>query len=219
MAVAVLKKVQDMVTAEQGAITIQALPLVGLGRAYENAGFSVIGCTQVMPSGGFIYMDGKQLLGDVRAGLLSLTLRQWAAVRQWAARHPGGSILAVGDVFPLAVAWLAATLSSGRRLPPEVGGRLKFAFIGTAKSEYYLRDDDGELLRREGLARLESWLLSGSVYFPWERFLMAAPSCRQVSQAGGAARRPHGTGAEGRAAGCRPCQGAGSGEPHDGRPG
>lgn len=84
MAVAVLKKVQDMVTAEQGAITIQALPLVGLGRAYENAGFSVIGCTQVMPSGGFIYMDGKQLLGDVRAGLLSLTLsgRQFGCGRR-----------------------------------------------------------------------------------------------------------------------------------------
>ncbi len=42
-------------------LNISALPLVGEGRAYFAADIPVIGTVQAMPSGGFIYMDGRQL--------------------------------------------------------------------------------------------------------------------------------------------------------------
>lgn len=148
-----------------GAIAV--LPLVGVGHAYGGQGFELVGPTQAMPSGGFVYMDGKQLVRDVRGGLLRLTGQQFQAIRRWARTARQGSepamILAVGDVVPLLFAWL-----SGQ----------PYAFVGTAKSEYYLRDEQGALARRGWRARLES--ASASVFLPWERWLMAQPRCRGV---------------------------------------
>lgn len=110
-----------------------------MGHAYGGQGFELIGPTQAMPSGGFVYMDGKQLVRDVRGGLLRLTGQQFQAIRRWARTARQGSepamILAVGDVVPLLFAWL-----SGQ----------PYAFVGTAKSEYYLRDEQGALARRAG---------------------------------------------------------------------
>jgi uncharacterized protein (TIGR03492 family) len=71
-------------------------------------------------------------------------------------------ILAVGDIVPLLFAW-----QSG----------LPYAFIGTAKSEYYLRDETQWHPRH-------SWwddrlaLLTGGVYYPWERWLMGRARCK-----------------------------------------
>ncbi len=48
----------------------------------------------------------------------------------------------------------------------------EFAFVGTAKSEYYLRDETGWLA---STSLLERWL--GSMYFPWERWLMNRSAC------------------------------------------
>ncbi|AKV65273.1 hypothetical protein VL20_26 [Microcystis panniformis FACHB-1757] len=45
--------------------------------------------------------------------------------------------------------------------------------MGTAKSEYYLRDEQGWLDSSSMIDRL--W---GSYYYPWERWLMAHPRCR-----------------------------------------
>ncbi|MEW6493537.1 MAG: lipid-A-disaccharide synthase-related protein [Cyanobacteriota bacterium] len=137
---------------------LAALPLVGEGRAYTQLGIPIIGPVQKMPSGGFIYMEGRQLLRDVRGGLLQLTRSQFKAVRRWSKR--GGTILAVGDIVPLLFAW-----SSGA----------PYAFVGTAKSEYYLRDEAGWLPNR---SRREGW--SGSVYLPWERWLMSRRRCKAV---------------------------------------
>jgi uncharacterized protein (TIGR03492 family) len=50
-----------------------------------------------------------------------------------------------------------------------------FTFVGTAKSEYLLRDENG-LLLPHGV--WESW--SGSVYYPWERWMMSRARCRAV---------------------------------------
>jgi uncharacterized protein (TIGR03492 family) len=50
-----------------------------------------------------------------------------------------------------------------------------YAFVGTAKSEYYLRDEAGWLPNRK---RREGW--SGSVYLPWERWLMSRKRCKAV---------------------------------------
>ena len=142
-------------------INITALPLVGEGRAYTQLGIPLIGSVQAMPSGGFIYMDGRQLVRDVRGGLIQLTLEQIKAVRSWAKQ--GGVILAVGDIVPLLFAWASGT---------------NYAFVGTAKSEYYLRDEHGTLPRRSLFNSLEGW--SGSVYLPWERWLMSRQNCKAV---------------------------------------
>ena len=134
-----------------------ALPLVGEGRPYTHLGISLVGKTKIMPSGGFI-MDKRQLWRDVRGGLLTLLWQQWSAIRSW--RSSGGIILAVGDLVPLLLAWLSGA---------------KYYFVGTAKSEYYLRDEGGRLPNRPWW---DGW--SGSVYLPWERWLMTRPRCLGV---------------------------------------
>src|SRR4028118_2359979 len=140
---------------------LAALPLVGEGQAYSGLGIPVIGKMQTMPSGGFIYMDSRQLMRDIKGGLLQLTLAQFKAVRSWATS--GGVILAVGDIVPLLFAWLSG---------------FDYAFVGTAKSEYYLRDEAGLLPRKSWGERSESWW--GSVYLPWERWLMSRSRCKAV---------------------------------------
>ncbi|MBF1999825.1 MAG: hypothetical protein IGS38_03805 [Synechococcales cyanobacterium M58_A2018_015] len=142
-------------------LQLAALPIVGEGRAYQDHGIPIVGPVQSMPSGGFIYMDGRQLVRDLQGGLLSLIRAQLRAVRTWAST--GGSILAVGDIVPLLFAWWSGA---------------PYAFVGTAKSEYYLRDEQGLLPRRSWFERFESW--SGSVYLPWDRWLMRHRRCRAV---------------------------------------
>ncbi len=140
---------------------VAALPLVGKGQAYVNHQIPIVGPVKVMPSGGFVYMDGRQLARDLKGGLLQLTLSQLKTVKAWA--KEGGKVLAVGDIVPLLFArWSGAP----------------YAFVGTAKSEYYLRDEVGPLPRKSWFERLEAW--SGSVYLPWERWLMSHSQCRAV---------------------------------------
>eukprot|EP00850_Spirogloea_muscicola_P002838 SM000011S19016 [mRNA] locus=s11:350416:351346:- [translate_table: standard] len=76
IAVSVLQELQKLAKEKRQAIHISALPLVGEGTAYLRAGMPIVGPTKAMPSGGFLYMDQKQLLGDVQAGLLALTVGQ-----------------------------------------------------------------------------------------------------------------------------------------------
>jgi uncharacterized protein (TIGR03492 family) len=154
IAVRILKQLRRL----PGAPSLAALPIVGEGRAYEKAGIAIHGRTQAMPSGGFIYMDSRQAMRDLRGGLVGLTLAQIKTARQWA--QGGGKILAVGDIVPLAIAWQSGA---------------DYSFIGTAKSEYYIRDEHHRLL---GRPPLEGW--SGSVYVPWERWMMARPRCQGV---------------------------------------
>jgi uncharacterized protein (TIGR03492 family) len=148
---------------------LAVFPLVGEGQAFaklKNA--RIIGPVQRMPSGGFIYMDGRELLRDVKGGLLQLTLAQFKAIRAWVRSHnksgnQNAVILAVGDIVPLIFAWLSGA---------------PYAFVGTAKSEYSLRDENGPLPRKSRGISLESWF--GSVYLPWERWLMTRKRCRAV---------------------------------------
>ncbi|WP_138497512.1 lipid-A-disaccharide synthase-related protein [Nostoc sp. PA-18-2419] len=146
---------------------IFALPLVGEGRAYQQLGIPLIGSVRTMPSGGFIYMDGRQLARDVRGGLLQLTLSQIKAIRRWVSSQKklgnNRAILAVGDIVPL----LFATLSG-----------VNYAFVATAKSEYHVRDEVGLLLKKSEGVSWENF--SGSVYHPWERWLMSRRRCQAV---------------------------------------
>lgn len=153
---------------------IAVLPLVGKGRAYaELENVSIIGPVQEMPSGGFIYMEGQQLWRDIQGGLLQLIFAQWKAIRTWVScqslnvsvppEENQVAILAVGDIVPLLFAWLSG---------------IPYFFVGTAKSEYHLRDENGVLSRQFWWERLEGW--SGSVYLPWERWLMSGQRCKAV---------------------------------------
>ncbi len=132
-------------------LEIFALPLVGEGHSYQQKQISIIGKVQKMPSGGFVYMSKDNLLLDLKGGLFKLTLEQLKVIRQWGKnKHP---ILAVGDIVPLLFARISCS---------------QYAFVGTAKSEYYLRDRSGNWLANT------SWLEKqfGSVYLPWEVWLM-----------------------------------------------
>jgi uncharacterized protein (TIGR03492 family) len=102
-------------------ITLSALPIVGLGEAYKKLEVPIIGPTRVLPSGGFVYMDSKELLKDIQGGLGGLTVQQWKAIKTW--KENGDFILAVGDIVAQLFAW-----ASG----------LPYAFVATAKSDYYI---------------------------------------------------------------------------------
>lgn len=163
IAVRILRELQQQTSAPE----IFALPLVGEGRAYAQLNIPVIASVRSMPSGGFIYMDSRQLARDVRGGLLQLTINQLKAVRRWVKTQQKSGystkILAVGDIVPLLFAWLSGS---------------EYAFVGTAKSEYYLRDETGWLKRKTKAERWEGW--SGSDYLPWERWLMSRSRCKAV---------------------------------------
>jgi uncharacterized protein (TIGR03492 family) len=97
---------------------------------------------------------------DLRAGLAGLTIDQIRTVREWS--KSGGKILAVGDIVPLLFAWLSGA---------------DYAFIGTAKSEYYIRDSQGQILASQ---RDSIEVKTGSYYFPWERWLLSRSRCKAV---------------------------------------
>ena len=146
---------------------IFVLPIVGEGHAYQKINVPIIGKVQNMPSGGFIYMDSKELMRDVGGGLIQLTWNQIKSVRRWVRLQTSlgnqNAILAVGDIVPLL---FAATSGAN------------YAFVGTAKSEYYVRDEAGLLPRKSKSAKWENF--SGSIYHPWERWLMSRSRCQAV---------------------------------------
>jgi uncharacterized protein (TIGR03492 family) len=163
IAVSIVRELQQ----QENPPDIFALPLVGTGSAYQKLAIPCIGAVQTMPSGGFVYMDSKQLIRDVRGGLVQLTRNQIQAVRGWVSSQKklGNhcAILAVGDIVPLLFAYISGA---------------NYAFVGTAKSEYYVRDEVGLLARTSKSARWENF--SGSIYHPWERWLMSCRRCLGV---------------------------------------
>lgn len=142
-----------------------ALPMVGMGHAYTKASISIVEqVTQAMPSGGFVRMDSRQLARDVKSGLVGLTRKQLGFVWKWSRDRRNGKrlILAVGDIVPLLFAWLPAKL-----------GGCDYAFVATAKSEYYWRD------RKSCLPDVKK-PFGGSIFFPWERALMNSDRCKAI---------------------------------------
>jgi uncharacterized protein (TIGR03492 family) len=155
-----LPVLQELRKLPQPPAEIIALPIVGVGKAYSNNNFSIAGKVQTMPSGGFINQDNRQLVRDLQGGLVGLTIDQLRTIRDWG--RSGGKILAVGDIVPLLFAWLSGA---------------DYAFIGTAKSEYYLRDSQGQILPSQ---RNSIDAKTGSYYFPWERWLLSRSRCKAV---------------------------------------
>ncbi|RZM74122.1 lipid-A-disaccharide synthase-related protein [Leptolyngbya iicbica] len=153
---AIALRILSELRSRHPTVDLAALPLVGEGTSFQKQQIPLIAATKTLPSGGFIYMDSRQLARDLKGGLVQLTLRQLKALKQWAREE--GTVLAVGDVIPAAFAWWSG---------------LPYAVIGTAKSAYYLRDEQGPLA---DLPWYAGW--AGSMYLPWERWLMSRDRCR-----------------------------------------
>ncbi len=83
-------------------IEVVAMPISGTGEAYRRLGVRIIGPTQVMPSGGFLYMNPLVLAKDLWSGLIHLTWQQLRAVWRWS--KESDLILAMGDIVPVAIA-------------------------------------------------------------------------------------------------------------------
>ena len=154
IAVKICRQLQQLLPA----FTITALPMVGQGFAYQKAKIPIVTEVRTMPSGGFIYMDQKQFWRDLRSGLMGLTIKQLKSIMEVDKQET--IVLAIGDILPLLGAWLS---------------KANFFFVGTAKSEYYLRDEDGWLENTSWLERY--W---GSYYYPWECWLMKNRRCQGV---------------------------------------
>jgi uncharacterized protein (TIGR03492 family) len=118
-------------------VEILALPIVGEGNVYRRMGIEIVVPTRTMPSGGFIYMDAREFFKDLRGGLGKLTWLQWQAIRRLAPQCD--FVLAVGDIVVMALAFF---------------GSAPFAFVGTAKSDYYLGGKPSDY------TVLEKWLLT-----------------------------------------------------------
>lgn len=89
---------------QQPAWELAAMPVVGEGHAYRNLGVEIIGPTQALPSGGFIYMNRWKLLEDIGAGLFGLLWRQIRAILSYS--KDCTTIFATGDIVVLTLAYL-----------------------------------------------------------------------------------------------------------------
>ncbi len=158
----IARRILEAMTARQPDLQLSTLALVGEGHALRSLPATAIGPQRALPSGGFIYMDPRQLLRDVGGGLVQLTWGQWQAMRRWSRQD--GVVLAVGDIVPLLFAW---------------GSGLPYCFVPTAKSDYYWRDDQGPLPDPRPRALIwQRW--QQSIFDPWDRWLMRHPRCRAV---------------------------------------
>jgi uncharacterized protein (TIGR03492 family) len=89
---------------QQPQLEIGAMPIVGQGNAYRNLGIKIIGPTESLPSGGFVYNDRLKLLADIRSGLFTLLWRQIQAIQNYG--RDCVSIFAIGDIVVLLGAYL-----------------------------------------------------------------------------------------------------------------
>lgn len=107
-------------------LEISGVPLVGMGRAYEECGIEAVGPRAVLPSGGFARSGLRHLVADLAAGLLGTTVRQVRAIRQHVAEAAGRPSrvlgVCVGDVWCL---WIGTS-----------GLGAKAVFMPTAKSDH-----------------------------------------------------------------------------------
>jgi uncharacterized protein (TIGR03492 family) len=148
-------------------LEIAVLALVGAGSAFTSApanlGLEGLGPRRSLPSGGFSNQSLTALAQDLAAGLPFTTWQQLQVVRHWGAAHQ--PILAVGDLLPLAMAWLG-------------GGT--YGFIGTPKSDYTWRNPSPSGWGFTALADAYH-RAKGSEWDPWEWALMRHRRCRLVA--------------------------------------
>jgi uncharacterized protein (TIGR03492 family) len=96
---------EDLATAGIGAkiqnAKIKALPLVGLGKAYDKAGIENIGLKKVMPSGGFAKEGLPYFLKDLGAGFIPDLYQQIKIIKKEG--KDADLLVCVGDIFLVAL--------------------------------------------------------------------------------------------------------------------
>lgn len=115
---AILQTIAKAIAARDPSAALAQMPLVGTLDA--TAWPPAVGPQRSMPSGGLVtYWNFRNIVRDVSAGLLGLSLRQFAFLRGQRAAYD--AVVAVGDVYCAAACmWFA---------------RLPTVFVATAKSE------------------------------------------------------------------------------------
>ncbi|MBZ9749988.1 lipid-A-disaccharide synthase-related protein [Deinococcus sp. HMF7604] len=144
--------------ARAGRGPVLALPLVGSGTAYAGTA-ELQGPHLALPSGGFPFGSLANLRADVQAGLLTVSLRQWAA-----ARRLGGQVarvVVVGDTYALAVGTLAARVVA-RPAGRAAGPRLPLTHLQPLVSSFYAQGMTPAAHLRELNA------LGANLFMPWE---------------------------------------------------
>lgn len=86
-------------------LDIKALPIVGEGNAYRKIDIPIVGPTYTLPSGGFTYMNRLRLIDDIRAGLLTMTWKQYKAMKAYVDQVD--FVAATGDTIGQAFALLS----------------------------------------------------------------------------------------------------------------
>jgi uncharacterized protein (TIGR03492 family) len=84
---------------------VQALPLVGLGSAYQKAGVPLLGRSHEFSTGGIGYTSLRGRLTEIVQGQVLYLLRR--LIRLMRHRRRFDLILVVGDVIPVIAAWLS----------------------------------------------------------------------------------------------------------------
>ena len=85
--------------------SVQALPLVGLGGAYQKAGVPLLGRSHEFSTGGIGYTSLRGRLTEIVQGQVLYLLRR--LMRLLRHRRRFELILVVGDVIPVMAAWLS----------------------------------------------------------------------------------------------------------------
>lgn len=101
-----LSGAQLAVGLRERGVAVEALPLVGHGEAYRRAGVPVVAATRSYSTGGLGYTSLAGRLTELRQGQVVYLL---GLLRQlWRRRRQLRLVVAVGDLVPLAAAWLVA---------------------------------------------------------------------------------------------------------------
>jgi uncharacterized protein (TIGR03492 family) len=91
-------------------VAVEALPLVGHGQAYRQAGIAVLGPTRDFSTGGLGYTSLAGRLTDLREGQFIYVLRLLG--RLWRRRSRYRLVVAVGDLVPVLGAWITGQESA-----------------------------------------------------------------------------------------------------------
>ena len=84
---------------------VEALPLVGCGDAYANAGIATLGQAQQFSTGGLGYTSLRGRLTELFQGQIFYLLRRLTRLLRVAHRYE--LVIVIGDVIPVMAAWLS----------------------------------------------------------------------------------------------------------------
>jgi uncharacterized protein (TIGR03492 family) len=162
-------RVIEALLERQPGLVPAVLPLVGEGGRFENSAargqLRLLGPRLPLPSGGFSNQSLAGLGQDLRAGLARISWQQWRVLQAWRRGNPGGAVLAIGDLLPLALAWASGA---------------SYGFIGTPKSDFTWASPVPRGWRPTPLADAYH-RCKGSEWDPWEWALMRPPRCQLVA--------------------------------------